>query len=85
MTTNDNPAGSTSPAPTVPDARPDNWVHRLAPSFARPYLRLARFDRPIGAWLLLFPCWWGQALGQLASGQRWLNIWFLALFWPVPL
>ena len=30
-----------------------NWVDRLAPSPLRPYLRLARFDRPIGAWLLL--------------------------------
>ncbi len=76
----DNPAAAPRVAPTVPDARPDNWVHRLAPGVARPYLRLARFDRPIGAWLLLFPCWWGMALGQLASGQRWLNVWFGLLF-----
>ncbi|MFV0295585.1 MAG: 4-hydroxybenzoate octaprenyltransferase [Hyphomicrobiaceae bacterium] len=67
-------------APTVPDAKPDNWVHRLAPTVVRPYLRLARLDRPIGMWLLLFPCWWGQALGQTAAGDRWLNVWFLLLF-----
>lgn len=39
-----------------------NWVDTLAPAWLRPYLRLARFDRPIGAWLLLIPCWWSAAL-----------------------
>jgi len=38
-----------------------NWVDSLAPSFSRPYLRLARLDRPIGSWLLLMPCWWSAA------------------------
>src|SRR5215475_10422903 len=39
-----------------------NWVDGLAPAWARPYLRLARLDRPIGSWLLLMPCWWSAAL-----------------------
>ena len=39
-----------------------NWVDSLAPTWSRPYLRLARFDRPIGSWLLLMPCWWSAAL-----------------------
>jgi 4-hydroxybenzoate polyprenyltransferase len=39
-----------------------NWVDTRAPSWSRPYLRLARFDRPIGSWLLLLPCWWSSAL-----------------------
>ena len=39
-----------------------NWVDTLAPQWARPYLRLSRFDRPIGSWLLLMPCWWSAAL-----------------------
>src|SRR6266568_242020 len=39
-----------------------NWVDTLAPPWARPYLRLSRFDRPIGSWLLLMPCWWSAAL-----------------------
>jgi 4-hydroxybenzoate polyprenyltransferase len=43
-------------------------------------LRLARFDRPIGAWLLLFPCWWGLALGHLSQGDGVPNIWYLVLF-----
>ena len=39
-----------------------NWVDTLAPAWTRPYLRLARADRPIGSWLLLLPCWWSTAL-----------------------
>jgi 4-hydroxybenzoate polyprenyltransferase len=38
-----------------------NWVDRSAPLWTRPYLRLSRFDRPIGSWLLLMPCWWSAA------------------------
>ncbi len=39
-----------------------NWVDTTAPAWSRPYLRLARLDRPIGSWLLLMPCWWSVAL-----------------------
>jgi 4-hydroxybenzoate polyprenyltransferase len=39
-----------------------NWVDTRAPAWSRPYLRLARFDRPIGSWLLLMPCWWSASL-----------------------
>ena len=42
-----------------------NWVDGLAPAFARPYLRLARLDRPIGSWLLLIPCWWSLGLAAM--------------------
>ena len=66
--------------PTVPDASPRNWVDRVAPASWKPYLRLARFDRPIGAWLLLFPCWWGQALAELSLGHPYPKPWYLALF-----
>ena len=38
------------------------WVDTHAPLWSRPYLRLARLDRPIGSWLLLLPCWWSAAL-----------------------
>jgi len=44
-----------------------NWVDTLAPSWLRPYLRLARLDRPIGSWLLLLPCWWSSALAAVAA------------------
>ncbi len=39
-----------------------NWVDTRAPEWSRPYLRVARYDRPIGSWLLLMPCWWSAAL-----------------------
>jgi 4-hydroxybenzoate polyprenyltransferase len=75
-------ASNTPPAqiPTVPDAAPGNWVDRIAPATWRPYLRLARFDRPIGAWLLLFPCWWGQALAELSLGHAYPSPSYLLLF-----
>ena len=44
------------------DIKAGGWIDRYAPGPARPYLRLARLDRPIGVWLLLLPCWWGLAL-----------------------
>ncbi len=49
------------------------WVARLPPAL-RPYARLARLDRPIGTWLLLFPCWWGLALAR--SLDWWLYLGF---------
>src|SRR5580658_3153709 len=44
------------------DIHAGDWVDRLLPRWAEPYVRLARLDRPIGTWLLLFPGWWGIAL-----------------------
>jgi len=49
-------------ATPVADAAPLNWVDRHAPAFMRPYARLARLDRPIGTWLLLWPCLWSISL-----------------------
>jgi 4-hydroxybenzoate polyprenyltransferase len=57
-----------------------NWVDRLAPVHARPYLRLARLDRPIGSWLLLIPCWWSSALAAMAAHERGPRVAHLALF-----
>ena len=45
----------------LPDAGA-NWVDRHAPEGLKPWLRLGRFDRPIGIWLLLLPGWQGIAL-----------------------
>ncbi len=41
-----------------------SWVDRLPIQSVKPYLRLARMDRPIGTWLLLLPCWWSLALAS---------------------
>ena len=49
---------------TTPDALP-NWTRHLPASW-RPYAQLARWDRPIGWWLLLWPCWWSVALAANA-------------------
>src|SRR5213080_3420480 len=56
-----------------------NWVDNLAPSFSRPYLRLARLDRPIGSWLLLMPCWWSLGLAGMRANTV-PSIWYIALF-----
>jgi 4-hydroxybenzoate polyprenyltransferase len=63
------PHGEGAPAPA--DAVRGNIVDTLAPLPWRPYLRLARIDRPIGWWLLLLPCWWSAALAAIAGGQPW--------------
>lgn len=57
-----------------------NWVDHLAPPWTRPYLRLARFDRPIGAWLLLMPCWWSAGLAAIHAGAPYPNPWHVVLF-----
>ena len=44
-----------------------NWVDSRAPAWSRPYLRLGRLDRPIGAWLLLLPCWWSLGLAAVRA------------------
>src|SRR3954469_24765436 len=56
-----------------------NWVDSLAPSWARPYLRLARLDRPIGSWLLLMPCWWSVGLAAVHAREG-VDLWYLVLF-----
>jgi 4-hydroxybenzoate polyprenyltransferase len=56
-----------------------NWVDGLAPAFTRPYLRLARLDRPIGSWLLLMPCWWSVGLAGMGAGN-FPSLWHIVLF-----
>jgi 4-hydroxybenzoate polyprenyltransferase len=72
-------ASPTSAAPGAPDASDipkGGWMDRYVPAPARPYLRLARLDRPIGTWLLLFPCWWGVAM----ASPGWPSLYLLVLF-----
>jgi len=59
---------SANPSSSFTDIRRGDWVDRLVPAALRPYCRLARLDRPIGTWLLLFPCWWSIALAAPAGG-----------------
>ena len=69
----------------VVDAPSGNWVYRALPRGLWPYAQLARWDRPIGWQLLMWPCFWSAALaagaaastGQLSLGRF---IWHLFLF-----
>ena len=56
-----------------------NWVDSLAPAVSRPYLRLARLDRPIGSWLLLMPCWWSLGIAAIRADHL-PSVWYVALF-----
>jgi len=53
-----------------------DWIDRRLPPALRPYCRLMRLDRPIGTWLLLFPCWWSTAM----AGDGLPDLWLCTLF-----
>ena len=58
----------------VPDSERRGLIGALPPRL-RPFASLARLDRPIGTWLLFWPCVWGVALAGV--GGRWsLFLWF---------
>jgi 4-hydroxybenzoate polyprenyltransferase len=64
----------------MPVAPPDTEIHglvRLLPSAARPFALLARFDRPIGWWLLFWPCVFGLTLAGGAFTHWPLLLWML--------
>jgi len=60
---------------TVADAQMGNWVDSYAPDWLKPYARLARWDRPIGFWLLFWPCAWGLALAAVAQPAMGFDWW----------
>ncbi|MGA0594440.1 4-hydroxybenzoate octaprenyltransferase [Enterovirga sp. CN4-39] len=64
----------------VADAPRWNPVDSLAPEAWKPWLRLGRYDRPIGSWLLMWPCWWSAALAAHAAGRTEQLPWHLLLF-----
>ncbi|MFZ1467390.1 MAG: 4-hydroxybenzoate octaprenyltransferase [Paracoccaceae bacterium] len=69
------PEARTPEAGTVADAPRGNWVDRWAPAPTRPYLRLARADRPIGTWLLYLPCLFAITLAANVGGFRTWDLW----------
>jgi len=70
---------STTDVP-LPDALTGHWVDTRAPRRFRPYLKLARIERPIGWQLLLLPCWWSAGLAAIADRQAFPNPWHCLLF-----
>lgn len=72
---------SSAPQPgPVADAVRGHWVDRHMPARFRPYARLMRLERPIGWWLLLWPCWWSATLAAGAAGRSHPDPWHMALF-----
>ncbi len=55
-------------APDLPDSIKSSLLAH-APASWRPFIQLARLDRPIGWQLLLLPCWWSAALAGIANGR----------------
>jgi 4-hydroxybenzoate polyprenyltransferase len=66
------------PIPTdiVPDSEQRGFIGAMPPRL-RPFASLMRVDRPIGAWLLYWPCAWSVALAGV--GDRWDLLLWLAL------
>lgn len=60
------PSGRADAAPAAPPAG-NSWLASLPPA-ALPYAQLMRLDKPIGIWLLAWPCFWSIALAA-APGQ----------------
>jgi 4-hydroxybenzoate polyprenyltransferase len=60
---------------SVADAQSGNWVDRYAPDWLKPYARLARWDRPIGIWLLFWPCTWGLGLAAVNNPPLGFDWW----------
>ena len=60
----------------VPDSERRGFIGAL-PRRVRPYASLMRLDRPIGTWLLYWPCAWSVALAGV--GGRWDLFFWLAL------
>lgn len=72
----------TTAEPRPADALSLTWVDKT-PERVRPYLRLMRLDRPIGTWLLYWPCVFGLVLGAIANERQfagWYDLYLLVLF-----
>ena len=68
-----------APADLLPDAVANHPVWRLAPTSIKPFVQLARLDRPVGWWLLLLPCWQSNALAAASRGEA-PDLWQMLLF-----
>ena len=60
----------------VPDSQHKGLVGKLPPTL-RAFALLARFDRPIGWWLLFWPCAWGVLLAGGMKTHWPLILWML--------
>lgn len=73
-------AVASSPAESTP---PPSWLDKLPQSirWTRPYFELSRLDKPIGSWLLYWPCAWSITMAAYScSFPIASTLWQLALF-----
>lgn len=69
-----------APHQTAPkDTEGQNLLMRLLPMRWHGFGQLARLDRPIGTWLLFWPCFWGMALAG-AQINSYPPLFMIALF-----
>jgi 4-hydroxybenzoate polyprenyltransferase len=64
------------------DAVAAHWFAALPPR-VKPYAQLMRLDRPIGGWLLFWPCLFGLVLGAMADERifnEWRDFYYVILF-----
>ena len=66
----------------VPDTERRGLIGAL-PRPLRPYASLMRLDRPIGAWLLFWPCAWSVALAGLGPDGLALIAWLALGAWAM--
>jgi 4-hydroxybenzoate polyprenyltransferase len=66
----------------VPDSERRGLIGAL-PAPLRPYASLMRLDRPIGAWLLFWPCAWSVALAGMGPHGVRLLFWFALGAWAM--
>ena len=70
---------SPQPSSAVADAVRGNWVDSYLPEALKPYARLARLDRPIGFWLLFWPCAFSLAMAAGRAPGAAFDWWALVL------
>lgn len=58
-------------------------IFKKTPVKYHPYIKISRLDRPIGIWLLLFPCWWSLLLARDGLFNMGLREWALALLFAI--
>lgn len=76
----DSPETETQPKRNIPlDSALPDWLRGL-PEQSAPYAALARWDRPVGIWLLLLPCWMGLAQMRIPAGFALIDLLWIPLF-----
>ncbi|MEL6728736.1 MAG: 4-hydroxybenzoate octaprenyltransferase [Pseudomonadota bacterium] len=76
----ESPDSKPTDAQNIPqDSAMPDWLKSL-PDASRPYAALARWDRPVGIWLLLLPCWMGLAQMRIPLGFQWIDLLWIILF-----